>query len=130
MTHNVEVKIECKGDAAGTLGWFSAMMARSEFVIKNGKTGSPAIFLKTTEDVKMANGENYATYKFLCKKYDQREDPYGYRITDDGYMCEIPESINDCTGFSDYPLTPACREAVKEMIDKAKDIFAEWWEGQ
>ena len=84
MVHNVEVKIECKGDAAGTLGWFSAMMARSEFVIKNGKTGSPAIFLKTTDD---GGKEKYA---FLCKKYDQREDPYGYRITDDGYMCEIP----------------------------------------
>lgn len=48
MVHNVEVKIECKGDAAGTLGWFSAMMERSEFVIKNGKNGSPAMFLKTT----------------------------------------------------------------------------------
>lgn len=124
MVHNVEVKIECKGDAAGTLGWFSAMMERSEFVIKNGKTGSPAIFLKTTDE------DGKVKHAFLCKKYDQRENPYGYRITGDGYMCEIPESINDCTGFSDYPLTPACREAVKEMIDKAKDIFAEWWERQ
>ncbi len=48
MVHNVEVKIECKGDAAGPLGWFSVMMERSEFVIKNGKNGSPAMFLKTT----------------------------------------------------------------------------------
>jgi len=124
MIHNIEVKIECKGDAVGTLGWFSAMMGRSEFVIKNNQTGSPAMFLKTTED------DGKVKYSFLCKKWDKRENPYGYRITGDDYLCEIPESINDCEGFSKYPLTPACREAVEEMINKAKASFAEWWESQ
>lgn len=122
MTHNIEIKVECKGSAAGTLGWFNSILEKSEFVIKNNKAGAPAIFLKTTED------DGRAKYSFLCKKWNQREDPYGYRTTDDGYLCEIPESNFDCHGFSDYPLTPACKKAVEDMISKAKDVFAEWWE--
>jgi len=36
----------------------------------------------------------------------------------------------DYNGLFDVPLTPACREAVKDMINKAKEIFVEWWENQ
>ena len=124
MENTIEIKIECKGAAAGTLGWFNSIMQHSEFVVKNSNTGTPAIFLKTTEE----NGKE--TYRFLCKKWDGRSDPFGYRLTGDNYLCELPESDIGYNGLFDVPLTPACREAVKDMINKAKEIFVEWWENQ
>jgi hypothetical protein len=42
----------------------------------------------------------------------------------------LPESDIGYNGLFDVPLTPACREAVKDMINKAKEIFVEWWENQ
>lgn len=123
MTHTIEIKIECKGDAVGTLGWFNSLMKDASFVIKESKNGQPAMFLKARN-----KGDNGWAYSFLCKKAIANEDPTAYNETNDGYWCEIPEGDGYISGFSDYPLTPACRKAVKEMIEKAKDEFSDWWE--
>ncbi len=125
MAHNIEIKIEHEGEPLGTLSWFESMMANSEFVIKNSKNGSPEMFLKTTND------DGKIDYSFLCKKWNINKNPLGYPVTKDGYLCEMPEGDGYYTdGFANFPLTPACRKAVEEMISKAKDAFAEWWESQ
>ena len=124
MKTNVEIKIECKGEAVGTLGWFNSIMNKSEFIIKNSNTGNPAIFLKTNED------EGKVTYRFLCKKWDKKTDPFGYRLTSDEYLCEVAESRLDGGGLFNIPLTPACKQAVEEVIQTAKEVFKEWWESQ
>lgn len=121
MKKIIEIKVECKGAAVGTLGWFNSIIKDSEFVIKNCKDGTPAIFLKTKRE------DDKFDYRFLCKKYNQSEDPTGYNITNDGYACEIPEGDTYISGLFNIPLTPACKKAVKELIIKAKDVFAEWW---
>lgn len=123
MRHTIEIKIECKGDAVGTLGWFNSLMKDASFIIKESKNGGPAMFLKARN-----KADTGWAYSFLCKKATLNEDPFGYKETSDGYWCEIPEGNAYESGFSDYPLTPACRKAVIEMIEKAKDEFADWWE--
>ncbi len=122
METSIEIKIECKGHAVGTLGWFNSVMANSEFVIKNSQKGTPAMFLKTTDK------EGKVKYSFLCEKYNPKKDPFGYKITSDDYACEIPTGDGYVSGLFDFPLTQACKKAVEEVIIKAKDIFAEWWE--
>lgn len=124
MKTNVEIKIECKGEAAGTLGWFNSIMNKSEFVIKNSSNGAPAIFLKTLED------DGKVTYRFLCKKWDNKTNPVGYKLTSDDYLCEVAEDSPIGDGLFNFALTPACRQAVVDMIDTAKEIFKEWWESQ
>lgn len=123
MKTTIEIKIECKGQAIGTLGWFNSMMRDASFVIKEGKTGLPCMFLKTKN--KAGNGWDYS---FIAKKWDGKENPEGYNLSGDGFISEIPEGDGYYYGFSDYPLTPACREKVSEMIQKGTDIFREWWE--
>jgi len=124
MKTNVEIKIECKGEAVGTLGWFNSIMNKSEFIIKNSNTGTPAIFLKTVEE------DGKVTYRFLCKKLDNKTNPLGYRLTSDDYLCEVVDNSPIGDGLFGVPLTPACKQAVEDMITTAKEIFKEWWESQ
>ena len=124
MKTNVEIKIECKGEAVGTLGWFNSIMNKSEFIIKNSNTGNPAIFLKTVEE------DGKVTYRFLCKKLDNKTNPLGYRLTSDDYLCEVVDNSPIGDGLFGVPLTPACKQAVEDMITTAKEIFKEWWESQ
>jgi len=46
------------------------------------------------------------------------------------YLCEVAESSLDGGGLFNIPLTPACKQAVEDMITTAKEIFKEWWESQ
>ena len=71
MKTSIEIKVECKGDAVGTLGWLNSMLEKSEMVIKNSKNGLPEIFLKTEKP------DGTFEYRFLCRKatYDAE---YGY----------------------------------------------------
>jgi len=124
MKTNVEIKIECKGEAVGTLGWFNSIMNKSEFIIKNSNTGTPAIFLKTVEE------DGKVTYRFLCKKLDNKTNPLGYRLTSDDYLCEVVDNSPIGDGLFGVPLTPACKQAVEDMITTAKEVFKEWWESQ
>jgi hypothetical protein len=122
MKQLIEVKIENKGHMLGTLGWFNEIMNKSEFVIKETTEGTPAMFLKTTDD------DGKVKYSFLCKKFSDNKDPFGFRLTSDYYLCKIAESHGYVTGLFNFPLTPACKKAVEEMIMRAKDAFKEWFE--
>lgn len=122
MKTSIEIRIENKGHMLGTLGWFKEIMNRSEFVIRETTKGTPAIFLKTTDD------DGKVKYSFLCEKFNDNKDPFGLKLTGDGYLCEIAEGNDYVTGLFNFPLTPACKKAVEEMIMRAKEAFKEWFE--
>jgi len=37
---------------------------------------------------------------------------------------------NEDVCFTDYPLTPACKEAIEKFIKESVEKFAEWYEVQ
>ena len=97
MKTKIEIKIEDKGHALGTLGWFKKLMENSELVIRN-ENGLPGIYLKTTDE------KGDVKYRFLCRKYGF-SDPSGYRLTNDNYLCEIPHGRGGVAGLFNMPLT-------------------------
>ena len=120
MKTQIEIEIEDKGHALGTLGWFKKLMENSELVIN--ENGLPGIYLKTTDE------KGYIEYRFLCRKWDELNDTYGYRLTDDNYLCVKPQGYDKKNGLFNMPLTPACYKAVEALINEAKEAFADWWE--
>jgi len=122
MKTSIEIRIENKGHMLGTLGWFKEIMDRSEFVIRETTKGTPAMFLKTTDD------DGKVKYSFLCEKFNDNKDPFGFKLTSDDYLCEIAEGHGYVTGLFNFPLTPACKKAAEEMIMSAKEAFKEWFE--
>lgn len=114
---NLEIKIECKGSAVGTLGWFNSVLNESELVVKNSASnGAPAMFLKDK------NGK----HRFICKCFDGK-DTYQYKLRGN-YMSCYPVEDEQLYGLFDVPLTPACEKRVNEFIDSAVEKFADWWE--
>lgn len=127
MKTSIEIRIENKGHMLGTLGWFKEIMNRSEFVIGETTNGTPAIFLKTTDD------DGKVKYSFLCEKFNDKKNPFGFKLigfklTSDDYLCEIAEGHGYVPGLFNFPLTPACKKAAEEMIMRAKEAFKEWFE--
>ena len=84
MKTQIEIKIEDKGHALGTLGWFKKLMENSELVIRN-ENGLPGIYLKTTDE------KGDVKYRFLCRKWDELNDSEFYRLTYDDYLCVKPQ---------------------------------------
>ena len=121
MKTQIEIKIEDKGHALGTLGWFKKLMETSELVIRN-ENGLPGIYLKTTDE------KGYIDYRFLCRKWDELNDSYFYKLTFDDYLCVKPQGYDKESGLFNMPLTPACYKAVEALINEAKEAFADWWE--
>lgn len=124
MKNTIEIKVECKGVAVGTLGWFNSIIKDSELVIKNCKDGTPGMFLKAPT----VKGDDMA-YTFICKKAKGWEDAQYYDYNENTGIKRVYPVENDMAyGFSGYPLTPACEKKVKELIDLACEQFLEWWE--
>lgn len=120
MKTQIEIKIEDKGHALGTLGWFKKLMENSELVIRN-ENGLPGIYLKTTDE------KGDVKYRFLCRKWDELNDSEFYRLSFDDYLCVKPQGYEE-NGLFNMPLTPACYKAVEALINEAKEAFADWWE--
>jgi len=117
----IKVRVDGKGHACGTVGWFKDFLANSELIIKYENSESPEMFLRNKDEK-----WNY----FVCKVNHHDDDEY-YDIID-GYACTYPikdyyENSSN-SGLFNFSLTPACHKVVQEMILAAKDIFAEWWE--
>lgn len=121
MKTQIEIKIEDKGHALGTLGWFKKLMENSELVIRN-ENGLPGIYLKTTDE------KGDVKYRFLCRKWDELNDSEFYRLSFDDYLCVKPQGYDKENGLFNMPLTPACYKAVEALINEAKEAFADWWE--
>ncbi len=121
MKTQIEIKIEDKGHALGTLGWFKKLMENSELVIRN-ENGLPGIYLKTTDE------KGDVKYRFLCRKWDELNDSEFYRLSFDDYLCVKPQGYGQISGLFDVALTPACYKAVEALINEAKEAFADWWE--
>lgn len=120
MKNLIEIKIECKGNAVGTLGWFNSIIEKSELTIKNCKDGTPAIFLKTPIE------EGKFKHKFICGVWDGLSDP-AYYNQQDSFIWIFPKGDGFVHGFFDNALTPACKLKVEEFIDLAVEKFKEWW---
>lgn len=122
----IEIKIECKGQAVGTLGWLNSKLEESELVIKNTKSGTPGMFLKLKLD--NADVKNQFEYLFICKKVLNLFDTEGYQNTSDLIIYVFPEEDGQFYfGLFNNPLTPACTKKVKELIASAVDQYREWW---
>jgi len=107
----------------GTLNWFNDILNHSKFAITNAIDGFLAIYLITD------NGGGIYTHSFLCRKATDDTNS-SYMLTDDGYACAYPQQTCELVGFEKEPLTPACKKAIEELIMKAKEIFAEWYENE
>lgn len=120
----IEIKVECKGHAVGTLGWLNSLLNDSELTVKRTKDGTPGMFLKTKDE------KGNISHKFICRKWDRMEDPMGYNLRSNDTLLSINASgdPNYERTFSDHPLTPACQAKVQELIDKACEEFEDWWE--
>lgn len=120
MKNTIEIKIECKGDAVGTLGWLNSIISSGELVIKENREGVPAMFLKTGE----------RGYYFICRKRqpDDGENVERYDHYSDDILACFPVSDEYSYGFVDYTLTNAAHEKVSEFINLAVTKFQEWWE--
>lgn len=119
----IEIKVENKGFAKGTLGWFNEILSRSELIIRETKTGTPAMWLKT----KKLNSEDF-DFEIICKAFLEYSETEGYRMDGNiAYVYAENRSCNFEVGFSDYALTPACKKAVEELINKAVVEFSTWF---
>lgn len=118
---DLNVKIDTAENARGTVRWFKDLLRRSELVIKNTENCTPCIFLKTLET------ENIVRYSILCKNKTDVDERY-CKSADGRYSYVAPTEKQDTIGLFDFPLTPSCEKEVRELIGKARDIFADWWE--
>lgn len=137
MTHNFEIKVQCKGQAAGSLNWLNSILEDGELVIRNTNNGVPGMFLhsKTKNDGGL-NSENEGN-KFICKAMVTEvyvDGGYRTKYLDDSknnviaYISAIDN--HETHGFTEYPLTPAALTKVEEFIDKAVELYTEWWNNQ
>lgn len=126
MKNTIEIKIECKGEAVGTLGWFNSIIEKSELVIKNRKNGLPGMFLVTN------NEDKTISTRFVCCVKDSEEDEMYFKVVKDNYI-RVYNQVDDYgykNGLFNFPLTPSCSKKVVEFLDSAVEKFAEWWENQ
>lgn len=136
MTHTFEIKVQCKGNAAGTLNWLNSFLADGELVIKNTKTGGVGMFFhsNTKPDGSIAN-ENECN-KFICKAVSNTYDYQEYRysaIGNDNYVVFVYVQNDEYgmnNGLFNFPLTPAASEKMEEFIDSAVEEYTSWWKEQ
>jgi len=131
----VEVKTQMKGSAAGTLGWFKALIEDSELVIRKTRTGIPGMFLHekhtNSGEERKANEGN----TFICSPASGTQDDEGYNIAKINgieyiYVASTLSIPVEGFSFTDYPLTPKCKDALISFIDEAVTKFAAWYEVQ
>jgi hypothetical protein len=137
---NVEVKVQMKGHAMGTLGWFKNLIEDSELVIRKTRDGMPGMFLHEKTNRKGETRKEHEGNTFICHpaKGSEYEDGYrDYIINDIRYICVHPTGdaeqqyfFGEDIYFTDVPLTPACRTALNEFIENAVETFAAWYEKQ
>jgi hypothetical protein len=133
MTLNVNVQI--KGHAVGTLGWFHDWLNRSELVIRNTRDGRPGMFLHEKVDQKGSPRQEHEGNTFICKPESLGMEAMYYdslEINNIRYSCtHICESdLSSAVSFSNFPLTPSCRLAIEKFVEDAVRKFADWYEVQ
>ena len=127
MELNFKINVECKGYAAGTLGWLNEILSKTELTIKNNKFGETALFAKIKRD------DDSYNYQFICKvkNLTDEEDHFSYDFTrvnnTDLKVIKIYESY-DYVGFFGLKLTPAAEIKFEEFLNTACEKFVEWWE--
>jgi hypothetical protein len=131
-----KIKVECVNNTPGTLNWFNEVIKDHKFVISNEYTlnGEPVIYLKIKYNI-----NSHIYYGTLCDDKSMvmlpvcKKDDGGFRdlysCTEDGYLTIVPQRC-ELRGLVDFPITPATYKAIEDLINKAKDIFKNWWENE
>ena len=128
---NFEIKVECKGFAAGTLGWLNEKLNKNELVIKNTKNGEAGMFAREFTGLTEDGKKRYVS-TFICK-VDNYDPDNGWlyecrRISDTNLLSCKLYSDEASFGFVDIPLTKAAAEVAEEFLTMACEKFVEWWE--
>lgn len=131
----IEIKLQIKGHATGTLGWFKAWIEDAELVIRKTRFGIPGLFLHEKHNRKGEENKAHEGNSWLCHVATDSDYDTGCRArTINGIKYVYPyvyaPGWASESSLIDYPVTPACEKAVQEFIDKAVEKFAEWYEVQ
>lgn len=136
MTHTFEIKVQCKGNAVGTLAWLDSFLANGELVIKNTKSGTAGMFFHTKlKDDGTPNADNEGN-TFICKAVSNTYQYEGHRsvYVNDKTSIIFPHVISDPYGRDEgiftFPLTPSATVKMEEFISNAVEEFIAWWENQ
>jgi len=135
MTHNFEIKVQCKGNAVGTLNWLNSLLEDGELVIKNTKGGGSSMFLHNKTKFDGTPTLDTESNTFICKVIVQRDYIEEYRVkrlsVDNVLVYAYPVTgYQGEHGIVDCPLTPAALIKMEEFIEKATGQFVEWWNEQ
>lgn len=135
MNLNFEINVQCKGDAAGTLGWLNSLLSDGELVIKNNVDGIPSLFFhyfhkSNGEETKPNEGNMFiatmTTEEDMMNNYPTKYDSeyfFGENVIKFVFVQSAPHKY----GFVDMPLTPAAYNKLENFIYKAKEMYKEWW---
>lgn len=136
----MEVKVQMKGHAAGTLGWFKAMIDDAELVIRKTRDGKAGMFLHEKHNRKGEERKAHEGNIFICSPSSKTQEDEGYNfiaINNIEYIFVQSEGgseqkylFGEDVCFTDYQLTSSCREAVDKFIVDAVHQFANWFEAQ
>ena len=136
----LDVKVQMKGTAAGTLGWFKELIEDSELIIKKTRDGIPGMFLHEKHKKDGTERKENEGNTFICHPETKSPQDEGYnlaKINGIGYDYVVSSGndeqkyiFGEDICFTSYPLTPACQNAVDEFIKSAVEKFAEWYEKQ
>ena len=129
METTLKISIKDCGKAAGTLGWFKAIMEDSELIIRPTKSGSPGLFqheLHRADGVERTANEGNS---WICGLMDDKNGNV-YQYLEGKYAKIYARDEYPCVGFTNFQLTPACEEAINKFIDESMEYFKEWFENQ
>ena len=131
----LEMKLQFKGNAYGTLSWFKELIEDSELVITETRYGIPGLFLHLKHNRNGVANKDHEGNFWLCHvATDSDYDTGCRRRTIDNIKYVYPYAYAPNFGISyslfDYPLTPACNSAVEEFLSLALRKFHAWYKVQ
>lgn len=136
----ITINIKNCGNAIGTLGWFNELMSDSEFLVRKTRDGIPGMFLHEKHKADGTERKPSEGNTFICCPASGSQQEEGYNISKINsieYIVVQPTSdakskyiYGEDIGFTDYPITPACKSKIIEMLEYATEKFAEWYENQ
>lgn len=134
MTHTFEIKVQCKGQAAGTLNWLNSILSDGELVVRNTKNGEPGMFFHAKTKIDGTASQENECNTFICKIMNEvyKCIEYDYRKLDNGLYAVHCYAVSDHNqyGFVDFPLTPAAQLKCEEFLNSAVNEYIEWWNKQ
>lgn len=117
----IEIKIDNRGQMAGTLGWLKKQLENSTILIREQKNGDnlPAAYIKLADSREQA-------LAYVCKANEDPGYHFGLRNEGDSIGSMYPISYDrETSGVFDY-LTPAAEKKMQEIINEAVSALKEF----